>query len=102
MARLTETASNKAGAIIFNEKALATEYAPNGPPLRERELNQIEGDTIHSLIHHSTPKNYFIIGPQGCGKSASMSYLIRQLTQTTPRVIPVCVDGWAHSTPTGV
>ncbi|MHC4753286.1 MAG: Cdc6/Cdc18 family protein, partial [Planctomycetota bacterium] len=83
--------------IIIREEVLLPDHVPDELLHRHSELQGIAA-AIKPLVTRRTPDNLFIHGPSGCGKTTCMRYILKQLAEHTPAVLPVYVNCWENPT----
>jgi len=87
---------------IFQRKEVFNEdYTPNtvrGFPHREKEINKLVEYLKPVLDGHRS--NVVVYGPQGCGKTAVISFILNSIEETNTRAIHI--DCWQHDSPQAV
>lgn len=68
--------------IFKNKKAITTSYRPNTLPHRENEIRTIASILAPSL-RGERPSNIFIYGKPGTGKTAVISYVVKNLEESS-------------------
>lgn len=89
------------GVIISKEEVLLPDYMPDELLYRDAQLKVI-AQAIKPLIKKGACDNQFIHGKSGTGKTSAMKYIIKQLGEHSPAVLPVYVNCWEHSTKSAV
>jgi cell division control protein 6 len=83
--------------IITKEDILLPNYLPDELRYRDQELKTI-ADAIKPLLKKRDADNQFIHGKSGTGKTSCVKFLINQLTEHSPSVLPVYVNCWENPT----
>ena len=89
--------SNKTSGIIKNEEALSYDYVPKKLPFREGQVDEI-ADAIKPLVEGHKGTNLFISGAPGIGKTASVKWILRELSDYSDDVIPIYINCWNFRT----
>jgi len=89
------------GQIITREDVLLPNYLPDELLHRNPELKAV-ADAIKPLLRKQNPDNQFIHGVSGTGKTSCIRFLIRQLSEHSPNVLPVYVNCWENATKAAV
>jgi cell division control protein 6 len=84
---------DKTANIIKNEEILSYDYVPRVLPFRENQIQEI-ANSIKPMLYDRTGRNLFIHGAPGIGKTASIKWVLRELSETTDEVIPIYVNCW--------
>lgn len=79
--------------IIKNEDILSYDYVPKILPYRENQVQEI-ANSIKPMFNKRTGTNLFIYGAPGIGKTASIKWVLRELSETTDEVLPIYVNCW--------
>lgn len=85
--------SESTNTIIKNDDILNYDYLPKILPYRENQIQAI-ADAIKPLLADRSGSNLFIHGAPGIGKTASIRWVLRELSETTDDVIPIYVNCW--------
>jgi len=97
MAGQSSSVRDIANGIITREEVLIPEHFPDEVLHREREMREMR-DAIRPLLENRQPENLFIHGDAGTGKSACAMRALKELEGCNPRVKPIYVNCWRHST----
>jgi cell division control protein 6 len=89
--------STPEGLIIIKEEVLLPNYLPDELLHRDREMKTI-AEAIKPLLKKREPDNQFIHGKSGTGKTSCIKFLINQLLEHSPSVLPVYVNCWETAT----
>jgi cell division control protein 6 len=87
--------------IITREEVLLPDYLPEGLVHRDRELKTI-ADALKPLLKKRDCDNLFIHGRSGTGKTSCVKFLLKQLSEHSPNVLPVYVNCWENPTKASV
>jgi len=88
-------------AIIAREEVLLPDYLPDELLHRNAELQSI-ADAVKPLLRKREPNNLLIHGKSGTGKTSCVKFLLKQLSEHSPAVLPVYVNCWESSTKAAV
>ena len=80
-------------SIIKNDDILNYDYLPKILPHRENQIQAI-ADAIKPMLADRSGSNLFIHGAPGIGKTASIRWVLRELSETTDEIIPLYVNCW--------
>ncbi len=80
-------------SVIKNEEVLNYDYIPKILPYRENQIQEI-ANSIKPMLNERSGSNLFIHGAPGIGKTASIKWVLRELSETTDDVIPIYVNCW--------
>ena len=83
--------------VFRNESVLSPEFLPERLPGRENEISEI-ASFLAPACEGRRPRNLFIHGGTGTGKSSSTKYVMRQLEEAPGKAIPVYVNCWSDGT----
>ncbi len=70
--------------IFKNKTALSPSYIPEKLPFREKELETIMRTVAPALLHER-PKNLFIYGKTGTGKTCSTKFVMQKFNETAKK-----------------
>ncbi|MCD6575992.1 MAG: AAA family ATPase [Nanoarchaeota archaeon] len=84
---------DKTANIIKNEEILSYDYVPKVLPYRENQIQEI-ANSIKPMLYERSGRNLFIYGAPGIGKTASIKWVLRELSENTDEVIPIYVNCW--------
>jgi len=84
-------------SLFANPGVLEQEYLPRLLPYRENQHKYI-ADCLKPLFAGRNGRNLLITGSPGIGKTASIRFVFRKLTEETDRILPVYVNCWKHDT----
>jgi cell division control protein 6 len=82
--------------IFKNERFLYPEFLPERLPHRDDELSEI-ARALKPLLSKSKPRNLFIFGPPGVGKTASCKFVLRELKENS-NAYPIYLNCWEYDT----
>ena len=82
--------------IFKNEEVLSYEYLPEILPHRETQIKFLA--TLISSLEKQLPRNVFIFGPPGIGKTASVKFVFREFEDSFPNVKTFYINCWTHGT----
>ncbi|MBI5227514.1 AAA family ATPase [Candidatus Micrarchaeota archaeon] len=88
-------------SIIQKEEFLLPDYLPDEILHRERQL-QAMADALRPLVKKSPAINLFIHGPAGVGKTTSIKYILKQLSDSSTNLLIVFVNCWQTPTQLGI
>jgi len=88
-------------SIITREEVLLPDFMPDELLHRNSEL-QVIAEAIKPLLRKREPDNLLIHGKSGTGKTSCVKFIIKQLTEHSPAVLPVYVNCWENSTKAAV
>ncbi len=100
-----ETADNMRGTLfkespqetVFkDESILYPDHLPETLPHREGELEEL-ASAVKPIISNRRPRNVFVFGPPGVGKTASSNFVLRELKENTD-VVAFYLNCWKHNT----
>ncbi len=80
-------------SVIKNEDVLNYDYVPKTIPYRENQIQEI-ADSIKPMLYERSGRNLFIYGAPGIGKTASIKWVLRELSESTDEIIPIYVNCW--------
>lgn len=95
MSNIFET--SKKTSLIKNEDALNFEFVPKKLPHREGQTEEI-ASSIKPMFQNQKGTNLFITGAPGIGKTASLKWVLRELSEHTDEVLPLYVNCWSSRT----
>lgn len=81
---MTEYFQNRSG-IFDNERVLNESYTPDDLPERENELTQL-GHALSPALNGAPPKNAFLTGKTGQGKTAASRFILNQFRERAEEV----------------
>jgi len=81
--------------ILRDARALDPDYVPEVLPFREAQLKEI-ASTISYALETGTSSNLFIVGPPGTGKTASVRYVLRELSSYSPLTFQTYINCWIY------
>ena len=84
---------DKTATIIKNEEILSYEYIPSVLPYRENQIQEI-ANSIKPMLYERSGRNLFVHGAPGIGKTASIKWVLRELSETTDEIVPIYVNCW--------
>ena len=84
-------------AIIAKEDVLMASHIPDELLYRDAEL-QATADAVKPLLRRKYPNNLFVHGRSGTGKTSSVRYIMRQLSEHSDNVLTVYVNCWENYT----
>lgn len=87
--------------IIAREEVLLPDFLPDDLLHRDAELKTI-ADAAKPLLKKRDCDNLFIHGKSGTGKTSCMRFILKQLSEHSPAVLPVYVNCWEIPTKTAV
>ena len=67
-------------SVFFNRDALSPHFIPDKIMYREKEIEKIMR-SITPLFHNKRPRNIFLYGKPGTGKTSSIKYITKQFVQ---------------------
>jgi cell division control protein 6 len=73
-------AKGKLNELFRDENALYQDYLPGQLPCREKEINEIVF-CLEPLTKGKKPRNLFLFGPPGTGKTAAVRHVLGQLQE---------------------
>ncbi len=82
--------------IFKNSDVLSYEYLPEILPHRENQIKFLA--TTISGLERQMPRNVFIFGPPGIGKTASVKFVFREFEDSFPNVKTFYINCWTHGT----
>jgi cell division control protein 6 len=85
------------GQIITREEVLLPNYLPDELLHRDNELEAI-AQAIKPMLKKSEPDHLFIHGKSGTGKTSCVKFVIKQLTEHSPSILPVYANCWESAT----
>lgn len=88
---------NSKSLIIRDERVILPDYLPDELVYRDKEL-QYMADCIKPLLGRRMPQNLFIHGSSGTGKTSSIKYLIKELSDQSSSTLPVYINCWENPT----
>ncbi len=83
--------------ILLRPEVLDTDYIPDVLPHREAQMRDI-ASTISYALESGRSSNVFIVGPPGTGKTASVRYVLRELSSYSPLTFQTYVNCWVYRT----
>lgn len=87
--------------IFKDERPLQPEYLPEVLPHREGQVQEI-AFSLRGAAKGDRPENVLIIGPPGTGKTSTVRFVFRQLSEFSQRVSPIYINCWEFSTRHGI
>jgi len=87
--------------IVVREEVLLPDYLPDELLHRNSEL-QVIAEAIKPLLRKREPDNLLVHGKSGTGKTSCVKFIIKQLSEHSPAVLPVYVNCWENSTKAAV
>lgn len=87
--------------IIMREEALLPNYLPDGLLHRDDELSAIAA-AIKPLLKKRECDNLFIHGKSGTGKTSCVRFVMKQLSEHSPSILPVYANCWETPTKASV
>lgn len=82
-------------SLFLRPGVLDQEYLPRLLPYREEKQKYL-AQSIKQIS--SGGSNYFLHGPPGVGKTASVRYVLRELKQSGEDVVPLYINCWRQDT----
>ncbi|MDN5358320.1 MAG: archaeal cell division control protein 6 [Candidatus Diapherotrites archaeon] len=83
--------------ILLRPEVLDTDYIPDVLPHREAQMKEIASAISYALdTGHSS--NIFVVGPPGTGKTASVRYILRELSSYSPLTFQTYINCWVYRT----
>lgn len=67
-------------SVFFNRDAMSPHFLPDKIMYRDREIEKIMR-SITPLFHNKRPRNTFLYGKPGTGKTSSIKYIMKQFVQ---------------------
>ncbi len=83
--------------IIKDIRPLTEAFIPSGIIQRDGELKRIRDD-LKPILNNQEPRNIFLYGPPGSGKTCISTYICEELTSYTSSVIYCYINCWKDST----
>lgn len=96
MANIFEKHSNTR-TIFKNEKVLYPEHMPDKLPGRDSEINTI-AYSLKPVLSGGRPRNVFIYGPPGVGKTVCVKHVLEQLEDYSSRAKYKYINCWEYNT----
>jgi len=87
--------------LIRREEVLLPDYLPDELLHRSDELQAI-ADAVKPLLRKRDSDNLFIRGKSGTGKTSCAKFVMKQLSEHSPNVLPVYVNCWENPTKSSV
>ena len=87
--------------LFTAESTLLPDWTPLEPILREAQLQEI-AEALQPATSGKKPRNVFLWGPTGTGKTTCAKHVLKQLTEYTSRVLPVYINCWSSNTRTAI
>ncbi len=87
--------------IFTAESTLLPDWTPLEPVLRDAQLQEI-ASALQPATSGKKPRNVFLWGPTGTGKTTCAKHVLKQLTEYTSRVLPVYINCWSSNTRTAI
>lgn len=87
--------------ILKNEEVLLPEYLPDLLPHRESQI-QIVRNNIEPALFGRKPRNTFIFGSPGIGKTHATKFIFRELENTTEKIKTIYINCWDYKTTTAL
>src|SRR3989338_2735855 len=84
-------------SIFTSEAVLLPDWTPNSPILRDSQLSEI-ANALQPVTTGKKPRNVFLWGPTGTGKTTCAKHVLNQLMEYTSRVLPVYINCWSNNT----
>ncbi len=84
-------------SILLRPEVLDTDYIPDILPHREAQMKDI-ASTISYALESGRASNVFVVGPPGTGKTASIRYILRELSSYSPLTFQTYVNCWVYRT----
>lgn len=88
--------SNQDRSVFRSEDYLTSEYTPEKPVGREKEIQQI-ANAVRPLTRRKTPTNLLVYGPAGVGKTTCVAHVFDKLEDES-RVKTVYINCWQYNT----
>lgn len=83
--------------IFQDERVLMPDYLPEVMPHRERQIEEIAYG-LNGAASGKKTENMLILGPSGTGKTSTVRYVLKQLSEYSQRVIPIYINCWESDT----
>lgn len=83
--------AKKLNELFKDERALYAEFLPEKLPCREREIQEIVF-SLQPVAHAKKPRNMFLYGSPGTGKTAVVKFVLNQLQEFTDRAKGILVN----------
>ncbi len=83
------------GNIIRDARALDPNFVPDVLPFRDAHLKEIASTIAYSLDAGASA-NIFVVGPPGTGKTASVKYVLRELSSYSPLTFQTYINCWIY------
>ncbi len=84
-------------SILLRPEALDPDFVPEILPHREAFLKDI-ASTISYSLESGKSSNIFMVGPPGTGKTASVRYVLRELSSYSPLTFQTYINCWVYRT----
>lgn len=84
-------------SMFRNEAVLDYEYLPKLLPFRENQQKEI-ANSIKPIFMNKKPRNVFIYGSSGIGKTACTKYVLKDLEEYTSEVTCIHINVWDFQT----
>ncbi|MDD5317854.1 MAG: AAA family ATPase [Candidatus ainarchaeum sp.] len=86
-----------AGALFRDERALEPEYLPELLPHRDAQVREI-ASALRGAAQGRRPENVVAVGKPGTGKTATVRFVFRQLSEYSGKAVPLYINCWEYST----
>jgi cell division control protein 6 len=83
--------------IFRDERALQPEYLPEVLPHREAQVKEI-ALALRGAAQGKRPENVVVVGKPGTGKTATVRFVLKQLSEYSGKVSPLYINCWEFST----
>ncbi|NPA76273.1 MAG: AAA family ATPase [Candidatus Diapherotrites archaeon] len=81
--------------ILRDARVLDPDFVPDVLPFRESHLQEIASSISYALETGSS-SNIFVVGPPGTGKTASIRYVLRELSSYSPLTFQSYINCWIY------
>ena len=84
-------------SLFKNSQVLDFDYQPKLVRFRENQQFAI-ADSMKPLFRKRNGGNILVYGTSGIGKTLACKHILKELEETTDKVIPIFVNCWEHNT----
>ncbi|MEM3362307.1 MAG: AAA family ATPase [Candidatus Anstonellaceae archaeon] len=88
-------------SIFKNEAALKPDYIPEHLVGRDNEIKEI-AYLLKDAEYGKTPPPMLIVGKPGTGKTTTIKYILKQLTEVSTKPLAVYINCWENYTKFGI